>query len=137
MARRGGKANLIVDDEVNRAASPVSFEPGEAKTFSNDALTRESRIAMNEERQNFRALHDIVQLVLLGAHLAENDGIDDLKVGRVRGQRKMDSVVVEIAVGGGTEMIFDVARAFYIVWGEGAALELIENGPMRLAHDMR
>src|ERR1700730_4086832 len=92
---------------------------------------------MNEKRQNFGALHEIVQLVLLGAHLAENDRIDDLKVGWVRGQRKMDAVVVEVAVGGGTEMIFDVARAFHIVWGEGAALELIENRAMWLTHDMR
>src|SRR5262249_39356834 len=136
MARRRSKTNLIVDDEMDRAPGLISFEPGEAKTFGDDALTRESRIAMNEERQNFRAFHDIMQLVLFGAHLAENNRIDDLKVGWVCGQRKMDSIAVEVPVGGGAKMIFDVARAFDIIRRKGAALEFVENGPMRLAHDL-
>ena len=51
-------------------------------------------------------------LVLLGAHLAEHDGIDDFEMRRVGGQRQMDPVVVELAVGRRAEMVFDVAGAF-------------------------
>src|SRR5450631_628294 len=109
MARRRGEADLIVDDKMDRSAGPVSLEPGKAETFGDHALTGESRVAVDEERQHFRALDDIVQLVLLGAHLAENDGIDDLEMRGVRGQRKMDPVVVEAAVGRGAKMIFDIA----------------------------
>src|SRR5215472_12680517 len=49
----------------------------------------------------------------------------------------MNPVAVEVAVRRGTEMIFHVARALDVVWSERAALELVENGLMRLAHDMR
>ena len=136
MARRGGEADLIVDDEMDRPAGPVSLETGKAETFGDHALTRESRVAMDEERQDFRALDDIVQLILLGAHLAEDDGIDDLEMRRVRGQRKMDAVVVEVAVGRGAKMIFDVAGAFDVVGRKGAALEFVENRPVRLPHDL-
>ena len=117
---------------------PVRYplRPGETETFGDHALTGESRVAMDEERQHFRALDDIVQLILLGAHLAEHDGIDDLEMRRVRGQRKMDPVVVEVAVGRGAKMIFDVAGPFDVVGRKGAALEFVENRPVRLPHDL-
>jgi hypothetical protein len=38
-------------------------------------------------------------LILLGAHLAEHDRIDDLKVRGVGGQRQVNIVAVELAVG--------------------------------------
>ena len=49
MARRGGEADLIVDDEMDRPAGPVSLETGEAETFGDHALSRESRVAMDEQ----------------------------------------------------------------------------------------
>src|SRR5271157_4510316 len=122
MTRRGGEADLIVDDEMDRASGPVSLEPGKAEAFGNHALTGESRIAMDEQRQHFRALDDIVQLVLLGAHLAENDGINDLEMRGVRGQRKMDAIVIEVAVGRSAKMIFDVAGPFDVVRRKGPPL---------------
>ena len=118
IAWRGGEADLIIDDEVNRPSGSVSLEPGKTETFGDHALTRKRRVAMNEERQHFRAFDDIVQLILLGAHLAEDDGIDDLEMRRVRGQRKVDPVVVEVAVGRGAQMIFDVAGTRDVVGSE-------------------
>jgi hypothetical protein len=74
-------------------------------------------------------------LVLLGPRLAQHDRIDDLQVGRVRRQRQMDIVVVELAVGRSAEMVFHVARTLHIVGHERAALELVEDGaPVRLGH---
>ena len=75
-------------------------------------------------------------LVLLGAHLAEHDRIDDFEMRRVRGQRQMDPVAVELAVGRGAEMIFDVAGAFDRIRIGGAALEFMEQRAMRLAHHL-
>ena len=75
-------------------------------------------------------------LVLLGAHLAEHDGIDDFEMRRVGGQRQMDPVAVELAVGRGAEMIFDVAGAFDRVRIGRAALEFVEQRAVRLAHHL-
>ena len=60
---------------------PVRYplSPERPKNFRDHALTGKRRVAMDEQRQHFRALDDIMQLILLGAHLAENDGIDDLE----------------------------------------------------------
>ena len=48
----------------------------------------------------------------------------------------MDLVAVELTVGRGAEMVFDVAGAFDVVGLEGAALEFVEQRAMRLAHDL-
>ena len=75
-------------------------------------------------------------LVLLGAHLAEHHGIDDLQMRRVGGQRQMDAVVVELAVGRRAEMVFDVAGALDRVGVGGAALEFMEQRAVRLAQHL-
>jgi hypothetical protein len=75
-------------------------------------------------------------LVLLGAHLAEHHRIDDLEVRRVGGQRQVHVVAVELAVRRGAEVVLDVARAFDVVGRERAALELVEDRAVRLAHHL-
>ncbi len=75
-------------------------------------------------------------LVLLGANLAEHDGIDDFEMRRVRGQRQMDLVVVELAVARCAEMVFDVAGALDRVRVGGAALEFMKQRAVRLAHHL-
>ena len=82
------------------------------------------------------ALDIVVELILLGAHLAEHDRIDDLEMRRVGGERQMDAVAVELAVRRGAEMVLDVARAFDLVGRGRAALELVEDGAVRLAHHL-
>ena len=76
-------------------------------------------------------------LVLLGAHLAEHHRIDDLEMRRVGGQRQMHLVAVELAVRRGAEVILHVARAFDLVGRRRAALELVEDRAVRLAHHLR
>ncbi len=83
-----------------------------------------------------RAIDDVVHLILLGAHLAEHDRIDDFEMRGIGGEREMHLVVVEVAIRRRAEMIFDVARAFDIVGREGAALEFVEDGAVRLAHHL-
>ncbi len=95
---------------MERAAGAVALEARQAEAFRHHALAREGGIAMDQQRHHPAAVAAI--LVLLGAHLAEHHRIDDLEMRRVGGQRQVDAVVVELAVGGGAEVVFDVARAF-------------------------
>ncbi len=90
----------------------MALEAREPETFGDDALAGEGRVAVDEQRQHFAALDVIMLLILLGAHLAEHDGIDDLEMRGVGGQRQMHVIAVEVAIRRGAEVIFDVARAF-------------------------
>ena len=76
-------------------------------------------------------------LVLLGARLAEHHRIDDLQMRRIGGERQMHLVAVELAVRRGAEVIFHVAGAFDVVGRRRAALELVEDRAVRLAHHLR
>ena len=135
VARVGGEADLVVDDEVDRAAGAVTLEAGEAEALRHHALAGEGRIAVDEQRQHRRALARLAAvLVLLGAHLAQHHRIDDLQVRGVGGQRQVHVVAVEGAVRRGAQVILHVARAFDVVGLERAALELVEDGAVRLAH---
>ena len=137
IARIGGEADLVVDDEVQRTAGAVALQVRQREAFRHHALAGERRVAMHQHRQHRNAhVRRIAVLVLLGAHLAEHHGIDDFEMRRVGGQRQMDLVVVELAVRRGAEMIFDVAGAFDRVRIGRAALEFMEQRAMRLAHHL-
>jgi hypothetical protein len=75
---------------------------------------------MDQDGQHGGAGIDVVQLPLFGARLAQHDRIHDFQMRRIGGQRQVDLMAVEIAIGRGAQMVFDVARAFDIV-GIGAA----------------
>ncbi len=112
VARIGGEADLVVDDEMQRAAGAVALQVGQPETFRHHALPGERGVAVHQQRHHRDALvRRIAVLVLLGAHLAEHHGIDDFEMRRIGGQRQMDLVVVELAVRRCAEMIFDVAGA--------------------------
>ena len=134
-ARRRGEADLVVDDEMERAAGAVAAQARKAETFRDHALAGEGGIAMQQQRQHLAPL-PVAELILLRPHLAEHHGIDDLEMRGVGRQRQMHAVVVELAVGRGAEMIFDVARAFDVVGLGRAALELVEDRPIGLGHDI-
>ena len=93
---------------------------------------------MDQERHHHGAIFArSAVLILLGAHLAEHDRIDDFEMRGIGGQRQMNFVVVELAIRRGAEVIFDVARALDFVRRRGAALEFMEDGAMRLGHHLR
>ncbi len=75
-------------------------------------------------------------LVLLGPRLAEHHRVDDLEMRGVGGERQMHLVAVELAVRRGAEVILDVARALDVVGRGRAALELVEDDVVRLAHHL-
>ena len=132
----GGEADLVVDDEMHRAAGAMAAQARQAEAFGDDALAGEGRVAVDQQRQHLHALDVVVELVLLGAHLAEHHGIDDLEMRGIGGQRQMHLVAVELAVRRGAEVIFDVARALDLVGRGRAALEFVEDDAVRLAHHL-
>ena len=122
----------------------MAAQPRQAEALRHDALAGEGGVAVENERQDAGALvegHDVAArligaLVLLGADLAEDHRVDDLEVRRVGGQRQVDLVAVELAIGRGAEMVFDVAGTLDLVGRGRAALELVEDDPMRLAEHL-
>jgi len=106
--RAGGKADLVVDDEMNGTAGAVAAEPRQAETFSHNTLPGKGRIAMDEQGQYAFPLA-VAALVLLGAGLAQHHRIDDFEMGGIGGQRQMNRVVVKHPVGGRSQMVFYVA----------------------------
>ena len=142
--RIGGEADLVVDDEMHRAADAMTAQARQAEAFGDHALAGKGGIAMQQQRHHLSplgqrddvAFEDLRHLVLLGAGLAHDHRIDDFEMRRVGRQRQMHLVAVELAVRGSTEMVLHVARAFDVVRGGGAALELVEHRAVRLAHDV-
>ena len=135
--RAGREADLVVDDEVDRAAGAVARQAGEAEALGHDALAGERGVAVEQQRQHGRALAVLAAvLVLLGAHLAEHHRVDRSRGATGWRQREVDLVAVEVAVGRGAEVIFDVAGAADVVGLGRAARELVEDGAVRLAHDV-
>ena len=70
-------------------------------------LAGKSGVAMDQHGQDRGAGVDVAQLPLLGARLAQHDGIGRFEMGRVCGQRQMHVAAIEGAVGGRAQMIFD------------------------------
>ena len=132
--RRGGEADLVVDDEMHGAAGAEALDARHGETFRHHALAGEGGVAMDQQRQHAGAGIDVAQLPLLGARLAQHHRIDDFQVRRIGGERQMHLLAVELAVRGGAQMIFDVARAFDIVGIGAAALEFMEQLAIGLAH---
>ncbi len=89
--RRGGEPELVVHDEVHRAADVVSRHLGQVQRLGHDALPRKGGVAVEQHRQHLPAL-PVALLVLLGAGHALDDGIDGFEMTRVRRQRDHDLV---------------------------------------------
>ena len=137
--RRGGEADLVVDDDVHGAAGAVAPQIGQVQRLGDDALACECGVSVQHQRQNGVAAlaGALVQQVLLGANEAFENRVDGFEVRRVRGERDLDVVVTEhLDVRAlGTEVILHVAGA--VRSGRvHVALELGEDLRVGLADDV-
>ena len=135
-ARRGREADLVVDDDVDRAAGAVAAQLGQVERLGDDALAGERRVAVHEQRQDGEVLAGEVEPVLLGADDALEDRVDGLEVGRVGGEVDLGLAAVlgdELALG--AEVVLDVAGALDGL-GVLLALELAEDLAVGLAGDV-
>src|SRR3546814_1857282 len=80
----------IIDDEMNASARIITANSRKTEAFPDDALTRESSIAVDKDREHFLVLRQIVANHLLRPHLAEHDRIDGFKMRGVGNQGHMD-----------------------------------------------
>ena len=79
---RGGEADLVVDDHVDRAAHPVALDVAQVERLGHHALAGEGGVAVDEDRQHRERL-GVVDLVLLGPDHAHDHRVDGLEVAGV------------------------------------------------------
>ena len=88
----GGEPDLIVDDDVDGAASGIARETGEVEGFGDDTLSGERRVAVEEDRHRAVGVlwwrPGLAAVVLGGAGHPLHDWVDELEVTRVRGERE-------------------------------------------------
>ena len=137
VARAGGEADLVVDDEVDRPAGAVALDAHQVEALGHHALAGEGGVAVHQQAAGRgRAQGGVLAQGegLFGARLAQHHRVDDLQVAGIGGQRQVDGVAVEGAVRRGAQMVFHIARALDVRGQGRAALELVEDHPVGLAH---
>ena len=95
--RRSGEADLVVHHDMHGAAGFVALEARKRETLRHDALASKGRIAVQQNWHHRRAVL-VVQLVLLGADLAQHDGVHRLQVRGVGGQRQVNRIAIKLTV---------------------------------------
>ena len=85
---RSGETDLVVDDDVDRAAGAVAAQQRQVQRLGNHALTGERGVAVQHHRHDREFFGPVgsvalVQHVLLGAHQALEHRVDGLEVTRV------------------------------------------------------
>ena len=89
----GGKADLVVDDHVDRAAGVVAPQLGEVENFSHHSLSAERGVAVQDHRQNpFGGFHEAAPtgLTLHRPGLSLHHPIDTLQVAGIGNQGYVD-----------------------------------------------
>ena len=86
----GGEANLVVRDQMKRAAGRVAMQVCEVERLGDNALGRERRVAMDQDRHRDRRVvvaRPAGAVGLLGPRAALDDRVDSLEVARVGRER--------------------------------------------------
>ena len=141
VVRVGGEADLVVGDQVQRAADRVAVERLQVERLRDDALAREGRVAVQDDRHRGVGVQRRVRALARGLHRARgalDDRPDVLEVRRVGLQPHQHALLVAALVGAlGAVVVLDVARAALRDRGHGLdrgrALELAEDRLVRAA----
>ena len=132
---RRGEAELVVDDQVDRAADAVALDHRQVERLGHDALAGEGGVAVDQDRQH-RVAPGRIDEVHLGPGQAGDDRVDGLEVRRVGGQLDLDGVAAPAdELAGLAEVVLHVARALGGL-GVDVALELLEQLLVGLADDV-
>ena len=114
---------------------PVSY-PGRSahvEHLLNDALSREGRVAVEDQSKHLAALV-VAALVLLRAHPAEHHRPHELEVARIEAEREVQGAPVRaVAVRAVAEVVLDVATPAEVPLGV-LVLELFKDATRALAH---
>ena len=74
---------MVVGDQMNSTADRVALKLRHLQSLGDDPLTREGRVSVNQNRNDFFTLARVSALALLGANHAENNRIHGLEMRRV------------------------------------------------------
>ena len=83
------KTDLIIDDQMDRAASAVAGQAGKLERFHHDALAGKGRVAVKQERQDLAVnlfasfLFAVAKLILAGTGHAFDYGIYGFEMARI------------------------------------------------------
>ena len=128
VARRGGEADLVVDDDVHGATGAVALQLGEVERLGHHSLAGKRGISVQEQRQDVeRAIAR--ELVLLRAHDALENRVDGFEMRGVGGDVHERLVPVDAAVG--------PARAQVVLHIAGALHGLVAVVALELGEDLR
>ena len=89
MLGRGREAELVVDDQVDRAADSVAGDVAHVEALGDDTLAGERGVAVHEDRQH-RVRARTIDHVLARPRHAPDDGVDCFEVRRVCGELDLD-----------------------------------------------
>ena len=77
--RFGGKANLIIDDHVQRTARRIARQLAHIQRLLNHAFTRKGRITVNQNRHRFRVTF-VLHTILFRSTAPLCDGVHELQM---------------------------------------------------------
>ena len=110
IARVGrGEADLVVDDDVDRAAGVVAARLRQRQRLHDDALAGERRVAVDDHRQH-RVAFVVAAPIEARLHRALDHRIDDLEVRRVERQAEVHRAARRRDVAREALVVLDVAR---------------------------
>ena len=130
----GGEADLVVDDDVQRAPGGVGPGFRHVQRFHHHALAGKGRVAVDQDGHHL-VLAVVRPAILAGAHRTLDDRIDDFQMRGIEGQGRMHRAVAGENVGRKAHVIFDVARAGKRRT-DRRALEFLEQRTGLLAEDV-
>ena len=139
--RVGRESNLIVADDVQRAADAIPAQQRHVERFWNDALAGKRRVAVHDDRQRRRLetrVRRAADHALARARDAGHDRIHKLEMARIRHElesnwaRARHRALAAIAL-----VVLHVARVAVGVGRGVPTLELLEQSAIRLSHHMR
>ena len=104
------KADLVVDDDVNRTARSVTTGIGKVKCFHHYALSWESCVTVHHHTQNQTFCRFApASAILPRTDTADNDRINNLKVRRIEFQCQVNMATVYHHVGRKAIVVLDIA----------------------------
>jgi hypothetical protein len=92
--RRGGEADLVVDDEVDGSTHAVTTDVAHCETLGNHTLSGKRSIAVDEKWKHAES-ERWVDAVLSCAHHSQHDGIHRFEMTGVGRQLDVDHVALE------------------------------------------
>src|SRR5579871_1063030 len=109
LRRRGGKADQVVNHDVDGTAYGITLHPGEIQSLRPDALAGKCRISVHDDSQEAgRAV--LAGARLLGPHPPQRHRVDRLQVAGIGNQVNVDGASVLGGVNaGGAQVVLHIA----------------------------